>query len=237
MPSHILIVEDERDLMRVMTYNFKQAGFDVVSAPDGETALRAVKEERFDLVLLDLMLPDMPGTEVCRRLKQNRETAAIPVVMVTAKGEEVDRIVGFELGADDYVVKPFSVRELVLRVRAILRRAEGTEQAEEKFSFGRLTVDRAAHRAWVDGQEVAFTALELRLLTMLHDRRGRVLTRDLLLDEVWGSHADVTSRNVDTHVKRVREKLGPAGEYIETVRGVGYRFRAEPLDEAAPPKP
>ena len=234
MPSHILVVEDERDLQRVLTYNFKQAGFDVVSAPDGETALRAVKEERFDLVLLDLMLPDMPGTEVCRRLKQAPQTSAIPVVMVTAKGEEVDRIVGFELGADDYVVKPFSVRELVLRVRAILRRAEGPAEAEERFAFGRLEVDRAAHRAWVDGQEVGFTALELRLLTMLHDRRGRVLTRDLLLDEVWGSHVDVTARNVDTHVKRVREKLGLAGEYIETVRGVGYRFRAEPVDDGRP---
>jgi two-component system phosphate regulon response regulator PhoB len=231
MPSHILVVEDERDLQRVLTYNFKQAGFDVVSAPDGETALRAVREERFDLVLLDLMLPDMPGTEVCRRLKQSPQTSAIPVVMVTAKGEEVDRIVGFELGADDYVVKPFSVRELILRVRAILRRAEGTSEVEERFTFGRLEVDRAAHRAWVDGEEVAFTALELRLLVMLYDRRGRVLTRDLLLDEVWGSHVDVTARNVDTHVKRVREKMGAAGEYIETVRGVGYRFRAEPTDE------
>jgi two-component system phosphate regulon response regulator PhoB len=236
MPSHILVVEDERDLMRVLTYNLKQAGFDVVGAPDGETALRAVREERFDLVLLDLMLPDMPGTEVCKKLKGNPQTASIPVVMVTAKGEEIDRIVGFELGADDYVVKPFSVRELILRVRAILRRAEGPTEGEDRFTFGRLEVDRAAHRAWVDGQEVAFTALELRLLTMLHDRRGRVLTRDLLLDEVWGSHADVTSRNVDTHVKRVREKLGPAGEYIETVRGVGYRFRAEPLDESKAPR-
>jgi two-component system phosphate regulon response regulator PhoB len=231
MPSHILVVEDERDLQRVLTYNFKQAGFDVVSAPDGETALRAVKEERFDLVLLDLMLPDMPGTEVCRRLKQSPQTSAIPVVMVTAKGEEVDRIVGFELGADDYVVKPFSVRELILRVRAILRRAEGATEAEERFTFGKLEVDRAAHRAWVEGEEVAFTALELRLLVMLYDRRGRVLTRDLLLDEVWGSHVDVTARNVDTHVKRVREKMGAAGEYIETVRGVGYRFRAEAGDE------
>lgn len=237
MPSHILVVEDERDLQRVLTYNFKQAGFDVVSAPDGETALRAMKEERFDIVLLDLMLPDMPGTEVCRRLKQSPQTSAVPVVMVTAKGEEIDRIVGFELGADDYVVKPFSVRELVLRVRAILRRAEGPAEAEERFTFGKLEVDRAAHRAWVDGQEVGFTALELRLLTMLHDRRGRVLTRDLLLDEVWGSHVDVTARNVDTHVKRVREKLGVAGEYIETVRGVGYRFRAEPVDELRPSTP
>lgn len=235
MPSHILVVEDERDLARVLTYNLKQAGFDVVSAPDGETALRAVREERFDLVLLDLMLPDMPGTEVCKKLKANAATSAIPVVMVTAKGEEVDRIVGFELGADDYVVKPFSVRELILRVRAILRRAEGPTETEERLTFGRLEIDRGAHRVWVAGEEVAFTALELRLLAMLYDRRGRVLTRDLLLDEVWGENADVTSRNVDTHVKRVREKLGVAGEYIETVRGVGYRFRAEPLDEGKEP--
>jgi two-component system phosphate regulon response regulator PhoB len=232
MTSHVLIVEDERDLSRVMAYNFKQAGFDVVTAPNAETALRAVKEERFDLVILDLMLPDMPGTEVCRRLKQNPQTAKIPVVMVTAKGEEVDRIVGFELGAADYVVKPFSVRELLLRARAILRRAEGPEEQVYRVDFGRLRVDRAAHRVWVGGEEIALTALEMRLLLMLYDRRGRVLTRDVLLDEVWGSHVDVTTRNVDTHVKRVREKLGAVGDYIETVRGVGYRFRAE-LDEGA----
>jgi two-component system phosphate regulon response regulator PhoB len=228
MPNHVLIVEDERDLERVMAYNLRQAGFDVVSAHSGEMALRAVKEERFDLILLDLMLPDISGTEVCRRLKQRPETAKIPVIMVTAKGEEVDRVVGFELGADDYVVKPFSVRELVLRAKALLRRAEGASAPEEKIDFGKLRVDRAAHRAWVDEQEITLTALELRLLMMLYDRRGRVLTRDYLLDEVWGTNVDVTTRNVDTHVKRVREKLGPAGEYIETVRGVGYRFRAEP---------
>jgi two-component system phosphate regulon response regulator PhoB len=228
MPSHVLIVEDERDLERVLAYNFRQAGFDVVSAMNGETALRAVKEERFDLILLDLMLPDISGTEVCRRLKQNPQTSSIPVIMVTAKGEEVDRVVGFELGADDYVVKPFSVRELILRAKAILRRSEGGGSPEERVDFGKLRVDRAAHRAWVEDQEIALTALELRLLLMLYDRRGRVLTRDLLLDEVWGSHVDVTARNVDTHVKRVREKLGSAGDYIETVRGVGYRFRAEP---------
>jgi two-component system phosphate regulon response regulator PhoB len=228
MTTNVLIVEDERDLQRVLSYNFKQAGFDPVSALNGETALRAVREERFDLVILDLMLPDLSGTEVCRRLKQNPQTADIPVIMVTAKGEEVDRIVGFELGADDYVVKPFSVRELILRARAILRRSETTATSEERFEFGKLRVDRAAHRAWVADQEIAFTALEFRLLMMLHDRRGRVLTRDILLDEVWGAHVDVTARNVDTHVKRVREKLGIAGDYIETVRGVGYRFRAEP---------
>jgi len=226
MPSNVLIVEDERDLQRVLTYNFRQAGFDVVSATNGETALRAVKEERFDLIVLDLMLPDLAGTEICRRLKQSPQTAQIPIIMVTAKGEEVDRVVGFELGADDYVVKPFSVRELILRARAVLRRSEGPSASPDKFEFGRLRVDRAAHRAWVEEQEIALTALEFRLLMMLYDRRGRVLSRDQLLDEVWGSHVDVTARNVDTHVKRVREKLGAAGEYIETVRGVGYRFRS-----------
>ena len=230
MTTHVLIVEDERDLQHVLAYNFRQAGFDVVSAMNGETALRAVKEERFDLVILDLMLPDLAGTEVCRRLKQNPQTAAIPVLMVTAKGEEVDRVVGFELGADDYVVKPFSVRELILRARAILRRSEGSDKPAERFDFGLLRVDRAAHRAWVADHEVSLTALEFRLLMTLHDRRGRVLSRDLLLDEVWGTQADITARNVDTHVKRVREKLATAGEYIETVRGVGYRFRSHPTE-------
>jgi two-component system phosphate regulon response regulator PhoB len=230
MTTHVLIVEDERDLQHVLAYNFRQAGFDVVSAMNGETALRAVKEERFDLVILDLMLPDLAGTEVCRRLKQNPQTAAIPVLMVTAKGEEVDRVVGFELGADDYVVKPFSVRELILRARAILRRSEGSDKPAERFDFGLLRVDRAAHRAWVADHEVSLTALEFRLLMTLHDRRGRVLSRDLLLDEVWGTQADITARNVDTHVKRVREKLAAAGEYIETVRGVGYRFRSHPTE-------
>src|SRR5262249_16608330 len=139
----------------------------------------------------------------------------------------LDRVVGFELGADDYVVKPFSVRELVLRVRAVLRRADPTGAPEERFSFGVLRVDRPAHRAWLGEEELSLTALEFKLLMMFYDRRGRVLSRDTLLDEVWGTHADVTTRNVDTHVKRLREKLGAAGDYIETVRGVGYRFRAE----------
>ena len=227
MANRVLIVEDERDLSRVVAYNFQKEGFDVVVAFTGEQALRAVKEERFDLVLLDLMLPDISGTEVCKKLKSSPQTASIPVVMVTAKGEEIDRIVGFELGADDYVVKPFSVRELVLRVRSILRRADPAAQAPDRFEVDKLKVDRAAHRVWVEGREVALTALELRLLVMLYDRRGRVQSRELLLDEVWGADSDVTARNVDTHVKRVREKLGPAGEYIETVRGVGYRFRGD----------
>ncbi|HRI67650.1 MAG TPA: response regulator, partial [Polyangium sp.] len=155
MPTKLLVVEDERDLQRVLSYNFKQAGFDVITAANGETALRAVKEEPFDLILLDLMLPDMTGTEVCKRLKQNPQTANIPVIMVTAKGEEIDRIVGFELGVDDYVVKPFSVRELILRARAILRRTEGPTQPEGRIDFGVLRIDRAAHRAWVDDEEIS----------------------------------------------------------------------------------
>jgi two-component system phosphate regulon response regulator PhoB len=228
MATHILVVEDERDLLRVLSYNFEQAGFDVVTAGDGETALRAAREERFDVIVLDLMLPGIPGTEVCRRLKQNPPTANIPVVMLTAKGEELDRVVGFELGADDYVVKPFSVRELILRVQAIVRRGKGAENPEERVHFGVLRIDRGAHRAWVEDAEIALTAREFKLLTTFYDRRGRVLTRDAVLDEVWGTDSDVTGRNVDTHVKRLREKLGAAGDYVETVRGVGYRFRSEP---------
>jgi two-component system, OmpR family, phosphate regulon response regulator PhoB len=228
MPSHILVVEDERDLQKVLSYNLKQSGFDVVVASDGETALRALKEEPFDLILLDLMLPGMPGTEVCRRIKQSRETSNIPVVILTARGEEVDRVVGFEIGADDYVVKPFSVRELVLRIQAILRRGGAPGAPDERVQFGVLRIDRPAHRVFSGDVEVSLTALEFKLLAMLYDRRGRVLSRDTLLDEVWGAHVDVTRRNVDTHVKRLREKLGDAGAYLETVRGVGYRFREVP---------
>lgn len=227
MATQILVVEDERDIARVIAYNLKQAGFDVVTANDGETAMRAAREEQFDLVILDLMLPGISGTEVCRRLKQAPQTARTPIIMLTAKGEELDRVVGFELGADDYVVKPFSVRELILRVQAILRRGNSGEAQEERVQFGVLRFDRAAHRAWVEGVEVALTAREFKLLTTFYDRRGRVLSRDTVLDDVWGTDTDVTERNVDTHVKRLREKLGAAGDYVETVRGVGYRFRAD----------
>jgi two-component system phosphate regulon response regulator PhoB len=176
-----------------------------------------------DLVLLDLMLPDVEGTEVCRRLRADPKTKGIPIMMLTAKGDEVDRVVGFEIGADDYVTKPFSVRELLLRVRAVLRR--GTEPRESgTIQVGVLTIDGEAHRVFVEGREVALTALEFRLLSMLAGRRGRVQTREVLLNEVWGLHLNVETRTVDTHVKRLREKLGAAGGLIQTVRGVGYRF-------------
>jgi two-component system phosphate regulon response regulator PhoB len=227
--ARILIIEDERDLQTVLEYNFRQAGHEVLQALRGEEGLRLAREHRPELICLDLMLPDLPGTDICRTLKQDPATRAIPVLMLTAKGEEVDRVVGFELGADDYVVKPFSVRELLLRVQAILRRTAPEPAATRPLiEFGRLRIDRDAHRAWVDGEELQLTALEFKLLVTLHDRRDRVQTRTVLLDDVWGIQADITTRTVDTHVKRLREKLGAAGDYVETVRGVGYRFAAAP---------
>jgi two-component system, OmpR family, phosphate regulon response regulator PhoB len=235
MSARILIVDDETDLLTTLAYNVKCEGYEALSAASGEAALAAARATPApDLIILDLMLPDLPGTEVCRRLRADEATRAIPIIMLTAKGDEVDRVVGFEVGADDYVVKPFSVRELMLRVRALLRR---TEQAGEDVSsvarFGALRLDRGSHRAWIEAREVALTALEFRLLDTFMRRKGRVQTRDALLSEVWGIEADVTTRTVDTHVKRLREKLGPAGRYIETLRGVGYRFRAEPDEDEA----
>jgi two-component system phosphate regulon response regulator PhoB len=233
MPKSILIVEDEQDLVNTLEYNLEREGFETQSALNGSEGLELAESAPHpDLVLLDLMLPDVSGTEVCRRIRENPDTAKIPVVMLTAKGEEIDRVVGFEVGADDYVVKPFSVRELVLRVKAILRRAqqepEDEEHTDEELTFGEIRIDIPGHRVWVDGDEIRLTALEFKLLTTFIERKGRVQTRDVLLSDVWGINADVMTRTVDTHVKRLREKLGEAGDYIETIRGVGYRFRARP---------
>jgi len=225
----VLIVEDEPDLCATLEYNLQREGFDTRSAETGARALEmAALEPTPDLVLLDLMLPDIQGTEVCRRLRADELTKDIPVVMVTAKGAEIDRVVGFEVGADDYVVKPYSVRELLLRIRAVLRRVRPDEASGEVHRFGALLLDAPAHRVFVDDVEVRLTALEFRLLSTFHDRRGRVQSRSRLLTDVWGYNADVTTRTVDTHVKRLREKLGAAGAYICTVRGVGYRFCARP---------
>jgi two-component system phosphate regulon response regulator PhoB len=229
--AYIIVIEDEADIQSVLEYNLKQAGHTVSVAGRGQEGLRLAQQRKPDLILLDLMLPDIAGTEVCRTLKSHAETKAIPVVMVTARGEEIDRVVGFELGADDYVVKPFSVRELLLRIAAVLRRQQSEATAvdvPDVVEFGRLRIERAAHRIWVDEQEVELTALEFRLLVTLYDRKDRVQTRSSLLDDVWGIQADITTRTVDTHVKRLREKLEAARDYIETVRGVGYRFVASP---------
>jgi two-component system phosphate regulon response regulator PhoB len=225
--AKILVIEDEHDLAQLLEYNLRQGGHEVLAASLGQDGLRLAVERRPDLVLLDLMLPDVSGTEVCKALKRDDRTREIPVLMVTARGEEVDRVVGFELGADDYVVKPFSVRELLLRIAARLR-PQHEPAAAKGIEFGCLRIDTAAHRVWVEGQEVEMTALEFRLLVTLHERRDRVQSRSRLLDDVWGIEAEITTRTVDTHVKRLREKLGAARDYVETVRGVGYRFVASP---------
>src|SRR5262245_51071720 len=228
----VLVIEDEVDLASTLEYNLKSEGYQPRLAHTAKQGLDAAGIDPLpDVIVLDLMLPDVSGTEVCRRLRENDRTRDIPIIMCTAKGSEIDRVVGFEVGADDYVVKPYSVRELLLRVRALLRRAQKSEAEPEMIRFGRLRVDREAHRAWVDEAEIALTALEFRLLYAFMSRRGRVQTRDALLSDVWGIEADVTTRTVDTHVKRLREKLGGAADYIETLRGVGYRFKDQP-DEA-----
>lgn len=226
--ARILVIEDEQDLQKVLAYNLKQAGHEALPALRGKEGLLLAREKSPDFILLDLMLPDLSGVEVCKALKRDPKTKSIPVLMLTAKGEEIDRVVGFEVGADDYVVKPFSVRELLLRIEAILRRMRGESDAIGSFALVRLRVDREAHRVWIDGAEAELTALEFKLLTTLHDRRNRVQSREVLLENVWGMNAGVTTRTVDTHVKRLREKLGAAGDYIETVRGVGYRFAENP---------
>ena len=223
MPS-ILIVDDERDLLSLLDFNLRQAGFETVTAATGEGALRELRRRVPDLVLLDLMLPDLPGNEVCRQVKSDPRTKHVPVVMLTAKGDEVDKIVGFELGADDYVTKPFSVRELVLRLRAVLRRATGAPPERPPEAVGPIRVDLEAHRAYVDGAEVTLTPLEFRLLSTLMARAGRVQSREQLLSDVWEMSSELETRTVDTHVKRLREKLGSARDLLETVRGVGYRL-------------
>jgi two-component system, OmpR family, phosphate regulon response regulator PhoB len=229
--ASILVIEDEKDLLKVLEYNLRLAGHQVLSASLGKAGLRLAREQRPDLVLLDLMLPDLQGTEICRSLRNAPETEGIRIVMLTARGEEIDRVLGLELGADDYVVKPFSLRELMLRIQAVLRRGHAEAAPAGQVAFGLLRFDREAHRVWAGTEEVDLTALEFRLLLALHDRRNRVLSREKLLREVWGIDADITTRTVDTHVKRLREKLGQAGRYVETVRGVGYRFAEAPGDE------
>ncbi len=225
MGSRILVVEDEADLADLVAFNLRGEGHEVTVALDGNTALAEIQRGRPDLVVLDVMLPDISGIEVCRRLRRQRETVRLPVIMLTAKTDEVDRVVGFEVGADDYVTKPFSPRELVLRVEALLRRTIPNADVEgpQVITRGAVLIDVPAHRVEVLGEEVLLTALEFRLLLDLATRAGRVQSRDALLERVWGYAPNVETRTVDTHVKRLREKLGAGAKQIETVRGVGYR--------------
>jgi two-component system phosphate regulon response regulator PhoB len=228
MTANILIVDDEPDLVRTVEYALRKEGFRTSVAHDGKSALALCNRDPLpDLVLLDLMLPDISGTEVCRQLRLQERTREVPVVMLTAKDDEIDRVVGFEVGADDYVGKPFSMRVLLLRIKAILRRADLPAPREKEIRFGVMRIDMQAHRVWVGEIEIVLTALEFRLLTTFFERRGRVQTRDTLLHDVWGHVPGLPTRTVDTHVQRLRKKMGPASDYIETLRGVGYRFRTE----------
>jgi DNA-binding response OmpR family regulator len=223
----VVIIEDETDILEVIEYNLSREGFRVLSARDGKEGLRLVRKEAPDLVLLDLMLPGLDGVEVCRRLKEDALTRAIPIIMVTAKGEESDIVLGLGIGADDYVTKPFSPKELLARVKAVLRRGsiKEDESARERICRGGVDIDAARHQVRVDGRPLVFTATEFRLLYFLASQPGRVFTRDHLLSRVIGPGATVIDRNIDVHIRSVRQKLGKYRDLIETIRGVGYRFQ------------
>lgn len=220
----ILVVDDEPDALELIAYNLKNAGLEVVTAEDGETALQLARAHLPDLILLDLMLPEVDGLEVCKILRRDAATSAIPIIMVTAKAAEMDRVLGLELGADDYVTKPFSPRELVLRVKNLLRRRQAAETQSDRIVVGDLVIDIPRHLVTVQGRPVDLTATEFRLLAVLAQRRGRVQTREQLLRDVWNYESTIETRTVDTHMRRLREKLGPAARFLDTVRGVGYRF-------------
>ena len=224
MQFKILVAEDEPDVLHLVAANLRTAGFEVFTAEDGAATLAAVREHGPNLVVLDLMLPRMSGLEVCRALKADPATSAIPVVMLTAKAEEVDRIVGLELGADDYVTKPFSPRELVLRIKNVLKRTGKNESGEGLLTMGDVVLDRTRLQVTIAGKLVDFTATELKLLTLLMERRGRVQSREVLLNDVWGYESLIDTRTVDTHIRRLREKVGVSADRIETVRGFGYRI-------------
>jgi two-component system phosphate regulon response regulator PhoB len=226
--SYILIVEDEVDLAELLAFNLRQEGYVVQVANEGQQGLRQALAEPPALVVLDLMLPGLLGTEICRRLRSEAATAAVPVLMLTARGDESDRVVGFEVGADDYVTKPFSVREVLLRVKALLRRTTPTSAAPAAggaaLQFGTLQIDPDRHRVVNDGAEVELTSTEYKLLLTLAERQGRLQTREVLLTEAWGYNYVGDTRTVDTHITRLRAKLGSAGDMIRTVRGFGYKL-------------
>ena len=220
--ERVLVVDDDPDIVRLVTYNLTQSGFEAVTANTGRAALEIVQNRPPDLIILDLMLPDVDGVEVCRSLRSHDVSSRIPIIMLTARSEEIDRVIGFELGADDYVMKPFSPRELVLRVKSILRRSR-TERTE-MLRVGRIQLYPDRRQCFVGNELVALTVKEFDLLYELMRGRGNVLSRDVLMDRVWGYHGEATSRTLDTHVRRLREKLGDDGSCVETARGVGYRI-------------
>ena len=231
MSHHILVVEDEPDINKTVSYNIANEGLKPLSALNLTEAESYISSNNISLIILDLMLPDGSGLDFCKKLKSSNAYNDIPIIIVTAKDDEVDKVVGFELGADDYVTKPFSVRELMLRIKAILKRnskdmAQNTSSKIE--TFGILSINEDSHEVFINDDEIILTALEFKLLKHLLDRRGRVQTRDQLLADVWGYSSHITTRTVDTHVKRLREKMGVMGKHVQTIRGVGYRFSRNP---------
>ena len=229
MSHKILIIEDEPDIRKTLEYNISREGYKVVCASSLSKGKEHIYSSDFSLILLDLMLPDGSGLDLCREIKSDKDKSSTPIIILTAKDDEVDKVVGFELGADDYVTKPFSVRELILRIKAVLKRgAEKKETLEVQRQFGELIMDIDSHEVFVNNEQIILTALEFRLLRQLVDRRGRVQSRDQLLSDVWGYSSEVTTRTVDTHIKRLREKLGTMGKYVQTIRGVGYKFSRTP---------
>ena len=225
--KHILVVDDEADLVELISYNLKKEGFSVDAAMDGETALSKIKKGRYDLVVLDLMLPGIQGMEICRILRNDPKTKALPIIMLTARGEEVDKILGLEMGADDYITKPFSPRELVARVKAVLRRSMEKPAPEKILKVGELVIDRERYLVTVKGKPVKLSATEFKLLLYLAERRGKVFNREQLLDAVWSDEAFVEPRTVDVHIRRLRAQIeeDPAHpRYIKTLRGIGYFF-------------
>ena len=233
MSNKVLVIEDEPDIRKTLEYNLSREGYTVEGCGSIEEANTFLENPSYSIIILDLMLPDGSGLDLCRQIKSNSTIQEIPILILTAKDDEVDKVVGFELGADDYVTKPFSVRELILRVKAILKRNTKTSNLSNQTheinrNFGSLKMNVESHEVFINDEEIILTALEFKLLRQLVERRGRVQTRDQLLEDVWGYSSNITTRTVDTHIKRLREKLGSMGKYVQTIRGVGYKFSRTP---------
>ena len=220
----ILVVDDEPDAIELIRFNLKASGYEVLTAEDGEEALAKARKFSPDMILLDLMLPEIDGLEVCKILRRDPATASLPIIMLTAKASEIDRVLGLEFGADDYVTKPFSPRELMLRVRNLLKRKESSKEEVERFQVRDIELDVSKYEVKIMGQPIDLTPTEFKLLQILMERKGRVQSRDRLLQDVWGYDQLIDTRTVDTHVRRLREKMGEAADYVTTVRGVGYRL-------------
>ncbi len=227
MPKTVLVIDDEPDLITLVDYNLTRENYLVISARDGENGLSMARQHMPDLIILDIMLPGIDGWEFCKRLRNDPKTARIPILMLTAKAEEADKILGLELGADDYLTKPFSVRELAARAKAIIRRFESATEPGEVVKVGSVTIDAGRHEVTLSGKKIDLTTTEFNILKALADRKGRVMSRDSLISEARGEDVVIIDRNIDVHITALRKKLGKCGELLQTVRGVGYRLSSD----------